>query len=112
MKRGEIWEIDFNPTQGSEISKIRPAVIISDNNIGILSLKIVVPITNWKNQFSEYSWITQLMPSKTNHLSKPSSADSFQVKSLSVNRFIRKICKVTNEEIDEIVAGVGICIEY
>ena len=80
--------------------------------IFILSLKIVVPITNWKNQFSEYSWMTQLTPSKMNHLSKPSCADSFQVKSLSVNRFIRKIGKVTNEEIDEIVAGVGICIEY
>ena len=46
MNRGEIWEIDFNPTKGAEINKIRPAVIISDDNIGVLPLKIIVPITD------------------------------------------------------------------
>lgn len=110
MYRCEIWEIDFNPAIGSEIRKIRPAIIISDDNIGILPLKIVVPITDWKIQFSDYSWMTQLLPSNTNNLSKISCADAFQVKSLSLNRFIRKIGIATNDELEEITAGVSICI--
>jgi mRNA interferase MazF len=28
-KRGEIWLVDFEPTIGSEIKKIRPALVIS-----------------------------------------------------------------------------------
>lgn len=30
MKRGELWLINLDPTIGSEIRKVRPAVIVSD----------------------------------------------------------------------------------
>ncbi len=39
--RGEIWRVNFDPTQGAEMRKIRPAVVISDDDIGRLALKIV-----------------------------------------------------------------------
>lgn len=39
MRRGEIWLINLSPTVGAEIKKTRPAVIVSDNAIGILPLK-------------------------------------------------------------------------
>jgi mRNA interferase MazF len=110
MNCGEIWEIDFNPSTGAEISKKRPGVIISDDNIGILPLKIVVPITEWKDYFIDLSWMTELIPSKINNLKKVSCADSYQVKSISHRRLIKKIGKVTFDELNEIVAGVGICI--
>ncbi len=45
MKQGEIWEINLSPTVGAEIKKKRPAVIINDDAIGILPLKVIVPIT-------------------------------------------------------------------
>jgi mRNA interferase MazF len=51
MKQGQIWEIDLSPTAGAEIKKKRPAVIISDDAIGILPLKIIVPIAEWKDRF-------------------------------------------------------------
>ncbi len=31
--RGEVWRVNFDPTQGSEMRKIRPAVVISDTPI-------------------------------------------------------------------------------
>jgi mRNA interferase MazF len=43
---GEVWLVNFDPTLGTEIRKIRPAVVISSNNIGILPIKLVVPITD------------------------------------------------------------------
>ncbi len=43
--RGEVWRVNFEPRQGSEMRKVRPAVVINDNRIGLLLLKIVVPIT-------------------------------------------------------------------
>ena len=51
MRQGEIWEINLDPTVGAEIKKKRPAVIINDNAIGILPLKVIVPITEWKDRF-------------------------------------------------------------
>ena len=38
--RGEIWRVEFDPSTGQEIGKIRPAVIVSENSIGRLPLKI------------------------------------------------------------------------
>jgi mRNA interferase MazF len=45
MRRGEIWLINLDPTIGAEIRKTRPAVIVNDDAVGILPLKIVVPVT-------------------------------------------------------------------
>lgn len=48
MNRGEVWLVNLDPTIGREINKIRPAVIVNNNAVGILPLKIIVPITDWK----------------------------------------------------------------
>jgi mRNA interferase MazF len=50
MRQGEIWEINLSPTVGAEIKKNRPAVIINDDAIGILPLRIIVPITKWNDR--------------------------------------------------------------
>jgi len=44
MLRGEVWLINLDPTIGAEIKKTRPAVIVNDDGVGILPLKIIVPI--------------------------------------------------------------------
>ena len=41
-QRGEIWLIDFEPTIGSEIKKIRPALVISSDAINKLPIKVEV----------------------------------------------------------------------
>lgn len=48
MRKGEIWLVNLDPTIGTEINKTRPAIIVNDNAIGILPLKVIVPITDWK----------------------------------------------------------------
>ena len=50
-KRGEIWLVNFDPTVGAEIRKIRPAVVISSNAADRLPIKLVAPITDWKPIF-------------------------------------------------------------
>jgi mRNA interferase MazF len=52
--RGELWQIRFDPAEGDEIKKVRTAVVISEDAIGRLRLKIVVPITEWKPRFTNY----------------------------------------------------------
>lgn len=47
--RGEVWTVRFDPAEGAEIQKIRPAVVLGMDSIGRLPLKIVVPITDWKD---------------------------------------------------------------
>jgi len=47
MKQSEIWLIDLDPTKGAEIQKKRPAIIVNDDKLGKLPLKVIVPITDW-----------------------------------------------------------------
>ena len=91
MKRGEIWLINLDPTLGAEIRKTRPVVIVSSDNAGVLPLKVVAPLTDWKAHYAGVPWMTEINPSPQNGLDKPSSCDAFQVISVSVERFIRKL---------------------
>jgi mRNA interferase MazF len=47
MKRGEVWWVNFNPSVGGEIRKVRPAVILSNDTANkFLNRVQVVPITS------------------------------------------------------------------
>ncbi|NJL35705.1 MAG: type II toxin-antitoxin system PemK/MazF family toxin [Leptolyngbyaceae cyanobacterium RM2_2_4] len=99
MNRGEIWVVRLDPTVGTEISKTRPTVIVNDDAVGILPLKIIVPITDWKERYATRPWMVKLEPSSENGLSKSSAVDTFQIRSVSETRLIRLLGKLTNTEI-------------
>ncbi|MGI9069315.1 MAG: type II toxin-antitoxin system PemK/MazF family toxin [Pyrinomonadaceae bacterium] len=52
MRKGDVWLINLDPTIGAEIKKTRPAVIVSEDAIGVLPLKVVVPVTDWKDRYA------------------------------------------------------------
>jgi len=109
--RGEIWLVDFSPTTGAEIKKQRPALVISSATVGTLPLRIVVPFTSWQTNFNRYSWMVKVVASKQNALANDSSADCFQIKSVSTSRFIRRMGLIEPVTLDEIVDTVAIVIE-
>ena len=111
MKQGEIWEINLSPTIGAEIKKNRPAVIINDDAIGILPLKVIVPITEWKDRFQGAIWMVRIETDSENKLTKPSVIDTFQIRSVSTKRFLRKTGSVSSEILDEIKTAVKAVID-
>lgn len=106
MKQGEIWLIDLDPTKGAEIQKKRPAIIINDNRLGKLPLRVVVPITDWKDRYNIAPWMVKIEPSVINGLSKTSSADCFQIRSLSQERLIKKLGNIDDNTLDEIKEAI------
>jgi mRNA interferase MazF len=87
IKQWEIWDINFNPSQGQEIQKIRPAIVVSNQRLGKLKLKIVIPITDITYP---KTWHIGIKTSNINGLSKDCNADCFQIKSISEQRFLNK----------------------
>ena len=102
IDQGDIWLVKFYPKTGSEISKIRPAIVVSHNSIGKLPLKTVVPITEWKDSYKEYPWMIKVEKTNQNNLSKISAVDCFQIKSFSDERFEKKIGQVNENLLKEI----------
>jgi mRNA interferase MazF len=108
--RGEVWHIRFDPAEGDEIKKVRTAVVISEDAIGRLRLKIVVPITEWKPRYANYHWFVYLSPTSTNGLTKDSGADAFQVKSVSETRFLDRLGELTAGQLDDIANTIATCV--
>jgi mRNA interferase MazF len=102
MRKGEAWLINLDPTIGAEIKKTRPAVIVSEDAIGVLPLKVVVPVTGWKDRYAIATWMVRLDPDNQNKLPKISAADCFQVRSISQERFIRQVGSLPRPRMVEI----------
>ena len=110
MRRSEVWLINLDPTVGSEIRKTRPAVIVNDDAIGTLPLKVIVPITEWKPRYAVAPWMVRLDPDPENGLDKPSAADAFQIRSVSQTRFVRQLGKVSIRAIQDITKALALVL--
>ena len=108
MKRSDIWLIHLDPTIVAEINKTRPVIIVSNDEIGILPLKIVIPITEWKDNFVNAKWIVKIEKDYINRLDKTSSADTLQVRCVSQERFIKKIGEIDAYTMEKISKSLQI----
>lgn len=112
MNRREIWLINLDPAIGAEIKKTRPGVIVSSDTIGILPLRVIVPLTDWKSHYEPAAWMVKITPHKRSGLLKDSAADTFQIHSISTARFIRKIGEIAPEEMEQIAFAIGLVVEH
>ena len=106
MKQGEIWQIALDPAVGAEIKKSRPALILNVDALGKLPLKIIAPITNWKETYTDYPWMIKIDPTIHNSLAKTSAIDCFQIRSVSVERFTTLIGSAETEIIRRVQEAV------
>lgn len=104
--RGEVWLVNLDPTFGDEIRKQRPAVVMSRDALCVLALRAVVPFTDWRDKFRISDWLVRIDPSGANGLDKISAADTFQVRSVSVRRFVRHLGCLGAEDLERIADGL------
>ncbi len=110
MNRGEIWLINLDPTVGSEIKKTRPAIIVNDDDIGILPLKVIVPVTDWKDRYSVAPWMVKIEADLDNGITKDSAVDTFQVRSVDEKRFIKKLGRLPDDVIRQITQALALVL--
>lgn len=107
MNQGDIWLISLDPTIGAEIKKVRPAIIVNSDRLGKLPLKVIVPLTDWKERYEIAPWMIKVDPTRQNGLTKKSSADCFQIRSVSEERFVKKIGKISISVLEDIKIGLA-----
>jgi len=103
IKRGDIWLVNLNPTVGHEINKIRPTVIIqNDQGNEYSALTIIAPITSNIDQVYPF----QVLLSRGNGLEKDSKVLLNQIRTVDKKRLVRRLGKIGNEtqaQIDEAI---------
>jgi len=89
MRRGDVYLVDFEPTQGSEADKSRPAVVVSNDaanrsaerhHRGVVT---VIPVTSNVARVLPFQ---VLLPAGTGGLNADSKAQAEQVRSVDSGR--------------------------
>lgn len=111
-RRSEVWLVSFDPTVGAEIRKTRPAIVLSSDAVGRLPVKLVAPVTDWKDYYAPNVWHVRIEPEATNGLCKVSAVDALQLRGMDQRRFVRKLGRVSDATLEEIVLAVAAVIEY
>lgn len=110
-QRGEIWLVRLDPTEGAEIRKTRPVVVISSDAIAALRLKLVVPLTGWQPKFARSPWLVRVQPDSINGLDKEDAADTLQTRCVSVERFLERKGRIAAATLKEVLAALAIVTE-
>jgi mRNA interferase MazF len=89
MKRGEICLVNLDPVIGSEASKQRPAVIVSNDGANSTATRLsrgvitVVPLTSNVDRIYPFQ---VLLPAKATGLRVDSKAQAEQIRSIAIER--------------------------
>lgn len=89
MLRGDIRLVDLDPVRGSEASKRRPAVIVSNDRANSMAARLgrgvvtVVPVTSNTDRVYPFQ---ALLPGVETGLRKDSKAQAEQVRSIAIER--------------------------
>ena len=100
----------MDPTVGAEIKKTKPAVIVNDDAIGVLPLKIIAPITTWKDRYAMAPWMVRVEPGGENGLAKTSAVDVFQIRSVSQARFVDRLGKLPEDLLREVTRALAVVL--
>ena len=112
ISRGDIWRVNLDPTLGAEIRKTRPVVVVSSDAVGKLPIRLVAPLTEWKDHFAQNVWHVKLEPDSQNGLTKLSAVDTLQLRGVDTQRFIEKLGSAAPSVMESIVAAIAAVIEY
>ena len=105
IKRGDVWWINFDPSIGGEIRKMRPAVIVSNDAANQFLNKVqVVPLT---------SSVSKLYPSETyvTFRGKKAKAMADQLTTVSKKRLINSVGSISSSEMEGIVRAITIQLD-
>lgn len=106
MKRGEIWDVVLDPTIGSEMKKTRPCIVVNRDSLAKLPLRIIVPLTEWHDRYAQAPWHVRVEATKATGLALPSSADAFQVRSVSIQRLVKRRGKIPAQLMPQVDAAL------
>lgn len=99
MKRFDAWLVNLDPTIGAEVTKTRPAVIVSPDELNKhLKTVIIAPMTTGRT----YAWrpVTRLH-------GKPGVVMTDQIRAVDKQRLIKRVGKLKPAETQAVLEALG-----
>lgn len=86
-------------------------MVVNDDAVGVLPLRVIVPLTNWKDRYqvARRGWCG-LNRQRAMAWSKYPQTDTFQVRSLAQERFVRQLGRLTDEQMQVIAKALAVVL--
>jgi mRNA interferase MazF len=111
MRRGDVYQADLNPVQGSEQAGTRPVIIVSRDAINENSpVIIVVPLTGAENKSKLYPTHI-LLNAGTGGLTKDSIALAEQVRAITKTRLRVNVGQLRHDHMRLISTALKIAMD-
>jgi len=100
MRRGEVRMVDLDPARGAEASKLRPAVIVSNDAANSTAARLgrgvvtVVPVTSSVERVYPFQ---VLLPAGAGGLPRDSKAQAEQVRSIDAGRIGEQLGRLPDD---------------
>jgi mRNA interferase MazF len=111
MFRGEVWQMSMAGKARQEEAVTRTVVILSSDALGAVPLKVVVPLTAWKEEYASAPWMVRLPPVLHSGLESPMAADALQVRSISNSRLVKRLGEIPEGFVNLISTAVSVVID-
>ncbi|SEG36065.1 mRNA interferase MazF [Nonomuraea solani] len=101
--QGEIWLADLGDPEGREQGHYRPVLVVSNDDFNAATaVKVIVPLTT-----TDRGWDNHIpLPAESTGLDKPSWAMIEHVRSVSPQRFTRRIGIVPDAVVREVTGWI------
>ncbi len=105
IKRGDIWRVSLDPTQGSEIKKTRPCVVLTHDTLNRLRhTVIVVPLSTAARPHPPVT-----IPVTCQGASSVAVVD--QIRAVAKHRLKSRVETLAGDELDEVCKAVSVILE-
>lgn len=71
-------------------------------------MRVIVPLTDWKDRYDFAEWLVKIEPDEQNNIDKTFAADAFQVRSVSLQRFVQIVGKLTDEKMKQVEKALSV----
>ena len=108
----DVWQVNLNPTKGSEQRGKRPCVIMQTNAVGDYGLTTIVAPLTGKNTDKAYSFEAVVKPSRKNGLKKKSKIKLNQVRVIDKSRLINKLGRIEKGYYSNIQRALKVIFDF
>ncbi len=99
MKKFDVYWVDFDPSLGSEIQKIRPAVIISPSDVNKkINTVVILPMTTKKHNWS--TRVPLLFDGKEGEVAID------QIRAIDKQRLVKKLGSIEDTDIQDKITEI------
>lgn len=108
IKQFDIWLADLNPSRGTEPGKTRPVVVVQTDLLNeVHPSTLICPITSKVNRDIHLLRVHL----KKGQLDKASDILVDQIRAIDNRRFIRKLSRLTKEQIQTLQTNIRVVLD-